>query len=143
MSMMIELTEQPLDLESMIAAVRSDACGAVVTFLGVVRETSDDARPVTGLTYQAYPEMALQEMRAIASEASSLFGEAQVAVAHRIGVLALGEASVAVAVAAPHRAVAFDACEFVIDELKRRVQIWKQEHYVEGPPTWRVNATET
>ncbi len=139
---MVELGEAPLDLERLVAAVRSDAHGAVVTFTGVVRELSDDARPVTGLTYEAYPDMALAEMKAIAAEASSLFGEARVALAHRLGALALGEASVAIAVAAAHRGVAFDACEYVIDELKRRVQIWKQEHYREGAPAWRVNAEQ-
>ncbi len=138
----IELSQAPLELERLIRAVRDDACGAVVTFLGVVREISDDARPVTGLTYQAHPEMALREMRAIAGEAATRFGDARIALVHRIGALSLGEPSVAIAVAAPHRALAFDACEFVIDELKRRVPIWKQEHYVEGAPAWRVNATE-
>jgi len=139
---MVELSERPLELEPLIAAVRSDACGAIVTFLGVVREISDDERPVSGLTYEAYPEMALLEMRSIVAEASVKFGEAFVALAHRVGVLALGEASVAIAVAAPHRGVAFDACEYVIDELKRRVAIWKQEHYLEGAPVWRVNARD-
>ena len=139
---MVELGAEPLDLERLIRAVRSDACGAVVAFLGVVREVSDESRPVTGLTYEAHPEMALREMRAIAEEAATRFGEARVALAHRTGALNLGEASVAIAVAAPHRAVAFDACEFVIDELKRRVPIWKQEHYVEGVPAWRVNAAD-
>jgi molybdopterin synthase catalytic subunit len=139
---MVELSERPLELAPLIAAVRSDACGAVVTFLGVVREVSDDDRPVSGLTYEAYPEMAVLEMRAIVSEASRKFGEASVALVHRVGALELGEASVAIAVAAPHRGVAFDACEYVIDELKRRVPIWKQEHYLEGAPSWRVNALE-
>jgi molybdopterin synthase catalytic subunit len=139
---MVELSERPLELAPLIAAVRSDACGAVVTFLGVVREVSDDDRPVSGLTYEAYPEMAVLEMRAIVSEASRTFGEASVALVHRVGALELGEASVAIAVAAPHRGVAFDACEYVIDELKRRVPIWKQEHYLEGAPSWRVNALE-
>jgi molybdopterin synthase catalytic subunit len=139
---MVELTERPLELEPLIAAVRSDSCGAVVAFLGVVRDISDDARPVSGLTYEAYPEMALLEMRAIVAEASAKFGEASVALVHRVGALELGEASVAIVVAAPHRGVAFDACEYVIDELKRRVAIWKQEHYLEGAPTWRVNTLE-
>ena len=136
---MVELTERPLELEPLIAAVRSDSCGAVVAFLGVVRDISDDARPVSGLTY---PEMALLEMRAIVAEASAKFGEVSVALVHRVGALELGEASVAIAVAAPHRGVAFDACEYVIDELKRRVAIWKQEHYLEGAATWRVNTLE-
>ncbi|HMD02588.1 MAG TPA: molybdenum cofactor biosynthesis protein MoaE [Candidatus Baltobacteraceae bacterium] len=136
---MIELSEAPLELDALVAAVRTDACGAVVTFLGVVRESSEDARPVAGLSYEAYADMALPEMRAIADEASRTFGGARVAIVHRTGRLALGEASVAVAVAAPHRAVAFDACEFAIDELKRRVPIWKKEHYRDGAAGWREN----
>ncbi len=139
---MVELGPQPLDLERLIGVVRDDGCGAVVTFLGVVRRVSDDERPVTGLTYEAHAEMALQEMRAIAAEAVTRFGDVRVALAHRTGALQLGEASVAIAVAAAHRAVAFDACEFAIDELKRRVPIWKQEHYLDGAPAWRVNPTE-
>jgi len=135
-----EITREPLDLEPLIEAVRSDACGAIVAFLGVVRELGDGDQPVDGLSYEAYPEMALPEMRAIGAEASRKFGEARVAIVHRIGDLRLGEASVAVAVAAPHRGVAFDACEYAMDELKARVSIWKKEHFRSGEARWRPNA---
>ena len=135
-----DIVASPIELERLIAAVRTDACGAVVAFLGVVREFADDDRAVDGLSYEAYPEMALPELQAIAAEASQRFGEARVAVVHRTGALALGDASVAVAVASKHRAVAFDACEYVIDELKRRVPIWKKEHYRDGEASWRANA---
>jgi adenylyltransferase/sulfurtransferase len=128
-----------LDVAALIAAVRDRGAGGLVTFVGYVRETSDDDRAVTGLSYEAHRELALAEMRAIGAEASTRFGPARVAMAHRIGELAIGEAAVAIAVAAAHRGVAFDACEFAIDELKRRVPIWKKEHYVAGDSVWREN----
>jgi molybdopterin synthase catalytic subunit len=137
-----DITREPLSLEALVAAVRADVCGAVVTFVGVVRELSDDDRAVDGLSYEAYPAMALPEMRAIGDEAQLRWPGARVAIAHRVGALRIGEASVAIAVAAPHRAAAFDACEYAIDELKRRVPIWKKEHYVDGDARWRENALE-
>jgi len=133
------LTAEPLAIEPLIEAVRSDAAGGLVTFVGYVRATSDDDRPVTGLTYEAHEELALAELRRIGSEASTRFGRARVAIAHRLGSLGLGEAAVAIAVASAHRAAAFDACEYAIDELKRRVPIWKKEHYRDGVPLWREN----
>jgi len=136
-----EITREPLDLEPLIEAVRTDVCGAIVAFLGVVRVLGDGDQPVDGLSYEAYPAMALPEMRAIGAEASQKFGEARIAIVHRIGDLGLGEASVAVAVAAAHRGVAFDACEYAIDELKARVPIWKKEHFLSGEARWRPNAT--
>jgi molybdopterin synthase catalytic subunit len=138
--MLYELTESPLDLEALIAAVKTHGSGGLVTFVGYVRETSDDGRAVTGLSYEAHRELALAEMRAIGAEASTRFGPVRVAIAHRIGALALGEAAVAIAVAAAHRSAAFDAAEYAIDELKRRVPIWKKEHYREGEARWRENA---
>jgi molybdopterin synthase catalytic subunit len=133
------ITGDPIDLGALIERVRSDACGAVVTFIGVVRAVSDDGRPVEGLTYEAYPALALPEMRAIGAEASQRFGGVRVAIVHRVGALALGEVSVAIVVAAAHRGVAFDACEHAIDELKRRLPVWKKEHYVGGGARWRDN----
>ena len=112
--------------------MRSDACGAVVTFLGVVRDHAPGGRRVTALEYEIYEDPALSEMAAIAREARERFGECNVAVDQRVGRLAVGEISVAIAVAAPHRAAAFDACEYVIDELKKRVPIWKKELYADG-----------
>jgi molybdopterin synthase catalytic subunit len=136
-----EITREPLDPQNLVDAVRSDECGAIVTFLGVVRVMGGGDRPVDGLAYEAYPAMALPEMRAIGAEASTRFGEARVAIAHRVGDLGLGEVSVAIAVASKHRAVAFDACEYVIDELKQRVPIWKKENYRDGEARWRPNAS--
>lgn len=136
---MIAVIDTPIVLDALVAAVRTDACGAVVTFLGVVRSTSaGDARPVDGLTYEAYPAMALAEMHAIAGEAQTRF-DAAIAIVHRTGALVLGEASVGIAAASAHRGVAFDACEYVIDQLKLRVPVWKKEHYVDGDAAWRAN----
>ena len=134
------IVDIPIVLEALVDRVRTDACGAIVTFLGVVRETSDDERAVDGLSYEVYPQMALPEMEAIARETRERFGPCEIAIVHRIGALALGEASVAIAVAAPHRALAFDGCEYAIDELKSRVPIWKKEHYRDGEATWRAKA---
>jgi len=104
-----------------------------------VRATSaGDERPVDGLMYEAYPAMALAEMQTIAHEARTQF-DVDVAIVHRTGALALGEASVGIAAASAHRGVAFDACEFVIDQLKLRVPVWKKEHYLDGDATWRAN----
>ena len=135
-----EIVDVPIVIEALIERVRTDACGAIVTFIGVVRETSDDERAVDGLSYEVYPQMALPEMELIARETRERFGPCEVAIVHRVGALVLGEASVAIAVAAPHRALAFDACEYAIDELKTRVSIWKKEHYRDGEATWRSNA---
>ena len=136
---MIAVVDTPIVLDALVDAVRTDACGAVVTFLGIVRATSaGDERPVDGLTYEAYPAMALAEMQAIANEAGRKFSTA-IAIVHRTGVLHLGEASVGIAAASAHRGVSFDACEYVIDQLKLRVPVWKKEHYIDGDAAWRAN----
>lgn len=138
--MLYDIVEHALDLEALIRAVRTDGMGGLVTFVGYVRERSDDDRPVDGLSYEAHRELALAALREIGAEASTRFGHARVAIVHRIGDLGLGEAAVAIAVASAHRAAAFDACEYAIDELKRRAPIWKKERYVDGGATWRENA---
>jgi len=136
---MFAVVRDPIDVGSIARAVRTDACGAVITFAGVVREMSDDHRPVSGLSYEAHESMAAAEFEAIAQEARRRFGPCEIAVAHRVGDLRVGEVSVTVAVGAPHRAAAFDACEFTIDELKRRAPIGKKEHYAHGGSEWRAN----
>lgn len=137
---MIAIVTEPIDIAALIAAVRTDACGAVATFLGVVREfTPGEARPVERIRYEAYPAMALPEMETIAAETRANFGPLEIAIVHRTGDLALGEASVAIAVATPHRGAAFDACEYAIDQLKARVAVWKQERYPDGEAHWRAN----
>lgn len=138
--MMFAVAREPIDVGALTAGVRTDRCGAVVTFIGVVRERSDDNREVSGLSYEAHAEMAIDEMEQIALEARRRFGECRIAIAHRVGELSIGEVSVAIAVACAHRAQAFDACEYAIDELKSRAPIWKNERYRDGHTEWKANS---
>lgn len=133
------LVDAPLDVAALIAEVSDASCGATSVFLGCVREVND-GRAVTGIEYSAYRGMAEREMAAIAAEAQARFGVSRLVVEHRLGQLALGDVSVAIVAAHPHRAPALDATRFVIEELKRRVPVWKLEHYVDGTREW-VNAT--
>jgi molybdopterin synthase catalytic subunit len=137
---MFRIQKQPIDARELEASVRSDACGGIVTFLGVVRERANDGRDVHGLEYEAHEDMALAEFEKIAGEVRERFAEARVGIVHRIGALEIGEIAVAVCAAAPHRGVAFDACEYTIDELKARVPIWKKERYTDGSGEWVANA---
>jgi molybdopterin synthase catalytic subunit len=138
---MLEITAAPIELDTLVRAVRTDACGAVVAFAGVVRETSpDDPRPVRRITYEAYPALALRQLGEIADATRAAFGPLEIAIVHRVGELRLGETSIAIAVAAPHRARAFDGCEHAIDEIKARLAVWKQEIFADGEREWRANA---
>lgn len=137
---MFRISAEPIDAAALERAVRTDACGGIATFSGVVRERSDDGRPVTGLSYEAHEAMALAEFERIANEARERFGDCEIAVAHRIGDLRIGDVAVVVVAASPHRGTAFDACEYVIDELKARAPIWKKEHYADGGESvWKQN----
>jgi molybdopterin synthase catalytic subunit len=137
---MFEITSNAIDVAALERSVSTDACGGVVTFAGIVRERSDDNRPVTGLFYEAHEAMAITEFARIADEARERFGACEIAVVHRVGDLRIGEVAVAVVVASAHRGTAFHACEYVIDELKRRAPIWKKEHYADGgDSTWKSN----
>jgi molybdopterin synthase catalytic subunit len=129
------ITDAPLDAARLLAEVARSANGATVAFVGTVREVND-GRPVTGIDYSAYRAMAERELAAIVREAAERFGTPDVVAEHRLGTLGLGEASVVVAAAHPHRAPAFDACRHVIEEIKRRVPVWKREHYADGTREW-------
>jgi molybdopterin synthase catalytic subunit len=129
------IVERPLDIAALVAEVADAACGATVVFVGTVRDMND-GRSVTGIEYTAYAEMAERELGAIAEEVARRFAPLRVAVEHRIGELDIGDASVAIAVAHAHRAPAIDGMRYVIEELKRRVPIWKREHYVDGAREW-------
>jgi len=120
---------------ALITEVQSTELGAISLFLGTVRDTND-GRSVAGIDYSAYTAMAESELDAILAEAQDRFGVTALVVEHRIGVLALGAASVAIVAAHPHRAPALDCTRFVIDEIKKRVPIWKLEHYVDGTREW-------
>jgi molybdopterin synthase catalytic subunit len=137
---LIALRAEPLDVEALAAQIAGPAHGAVVTFLGTTRATSpDDPRPVAALEYEAYADLALREMETIAAETRARFGPLEIALVHRTGRVGLGEPSVAVVVAAPHRAAAFDACRYAIDALKSRVAVWKREIYADGGAAWVAN----
>ena len=125
----------PLDPARLLAEVAAHRHGATVLFVGTVREVND-GRAVTGIEYRAYEAMAARELQAIAQEACALDELLDVVVEHRLGTLDLGEASVVVAVAHPHRGPAFDAARRIVEQLKQRVPIWKLEHYVDGTREW-------
>jgi molybdopterin synthase catalytic subunit len=131
------IVREPIELRSLESIVRTGD-GGVVTFLGIVRGDDDDGRPVKALSYEAFEPMALTEFDAIAGEARDRFGDVRIAIVHRIGRLAVGEVSVAVLASAAHRAAAFDACRYAIDELKHRAPIWKKEHYTDGAAEWKA-----
>jgi molybdopterin synthase catalytic subunit len=130
-----QITRSPIDPADLLGRVRADEDGAVVLFLGVVRD-HNDGRPVTGLSYDAYDAMATKVLDAIAAEAAERLGTPRVAVVHRVGELAIGEVSVAIATASPHRGESFDAARYVIEEIKKRLPVWKQEHYAQGGSEW-------
>lgn len=130
-----QLTDEPLDLAAIVAEVAGPDCGAVVTFVGTVRE-SHARRPVARLNYSAYRPMAERRLAALAAELEERHG-ARVAVVHRLGTLDPGEASVVIATAAPHRDAAYAANRECLERLKREVPVWKREHYADGSARWR------
>jgi molybdopterin synthase catalytic subunit len=136
----VALTSLPLPVEVANAWVTTPGSGAVVSFLGVVRDQSDGRVGVHGLTYEAYEEEATRRLAAIAGELRRRWPDVErVALLHRVGDLTLSEPSVAVVVSAPHRAEAFEAARFGIDTLKETVPIWKREHW-DGGSEWSVRA---
>jgi molybdopterin synthase catalytic subunit len=132
---MIRLTHDVIDYHALTESVRSNQAGAVILFLGTVREMTDD-RQTVALDYEGYPQMAEAQMTAIENEARLRWPIEQVAIIHRLGHLELGDISVAVAVSCPHRHQAFDAGRYLIDELKVRVPIWKKENWIDGTTEW-------
>lgn len=124
-----------IDPAEVLGRVRADEDGAALLFLGVVRDHAD-GRPVSGMRYDAYVEMAEPVLAEIAREAAERLGTDRVAVVHRVGELDIGEVSVAIAVSSPHRAEAFDASRYVIEEIKKRLPVWKKEHYTDGTAEW-------
>ena len=127
----VRLQDEPIRPEELLSAVRRDGDGAVALFTGTVRDRSH-GRAVVRLVYHAYSEMALKEISDLRARALERFEISDAAIVHRLGPLEIGEISVAVAVASPHRAAAFDACRFVMDTLKRTVPIWKKEIFEDG-----------
>ena len=128
-SMSVRLGREPIDLAALQVAGSGD--GALCLFVGVVRD-HNEGRPVLRLEYEAYEEMALPLMERIAADCRERWRVSDVRIVHRLGPLAIGEASVAVGVASPHRREAFEACRYAIDTLKATVPIWKKEFYADG-----------
>ena len=131
MSAGFSFTRESIDLRPLVEAVRTDADGAVATFLGTVRNEGHGKR-VVRLEYESYEPMARAEMERVFSETRERFRIGEFRVVHRLGVVPLGEASIAIAVAAAHREDAFAACKHLIDRIKKSVPIWKKEVYEDG-----------
>ncbi len=134
------LTREPLDVAAAVARVTCEAAGGIGVFLGTTRAetaSSPDARgPLMALDYHAYEEMAVTQIKKLAGQAFARWPVLRAAIWHRLGEVRVGEASVVIAVSCPHRGEAFEACEFLIDELKKSAPIWKREVY-EGGSRWQ------
>jgi molybdopterin synthase catalytic subunit len=133
--MRVAIVTAPIDPGALVTEVTTAGTGATTLFLGTVRDVNE-GRAVSGIEYAAYTTMAEEELDRIAHEAALRWVGVRIAIAHRTGTLALTEVSVAIAVAHARRAPALDAQRFIIEELKRRVPIWKREHYLDGDREW-------
>lgn len=139
--MFVDVTADPIQLDDLRARVGDPGDGAVLLFLGTVRD-HNDGRPVERLHYDAFRDMAVRELRAIAEAAAARAGSDRIAIVHRTGTLEIGDVSLAVAVSSPHRAEAFDAARWIVEEIKRRVPVWKNEHYADGRNEWLAGDSE-
>jgi molybdopterin synthase catalytic subunit len=132
---MTHLTRTPIVLDSLLAEVSAPERGGTCVFLGTVRNgPAEDG--VTAIEYSAYEDMVEAEFGRLVADARGRWPEARIAVRHRLGTIPAGEASIAIAAAAPHRAQAFEACRFVIEEVKRRIPVWKKELRADGSEVW-------
>jgi molybdopterin synthase catalytic subunit len=131
----VGIVEGPIDPAEVLARVGAASDGAILLFLGTVRDHAD-GRSVGGMHYEAYQAMAEEVLGAIAREAADRLGTDRVAVIHRVGELEIGDVSVAIAVSSAHRAEAYDASRYVIEEIKRRLPVWKHERYIGGDAGW-------
>jgi len=136
------LTDHPIDVAALTAEVADPGCGGTVIFLGTVRRSPEDGE-VEGIEYSAYPEMADAEFDRILAETTARWPMARVALRHRTGWVQTGEASIAVAVASPHRAEAYAASRHVMEETKRRAPIWKKERLGTGDSRWVSHTMES
>ena len=129
------IVDRQIDLNALLSEVARNSNGAAIFFVGTVRDVNN-GRSITGMDYSAYTSMAERELGDIVGEAVARFETDDIVVEHRVGTLALGDASVAIAVAHPHGGPAYDASRYVIEQLKQRVPIWKLEHYTDGTREW-------
>ena len=130
-----EVVSRVIDPGAVLEQVGGPEDGAVLLFLGTVRNHAE-GESVGGMTYEAYESMAAPVLAQIANEAAERLGTDRLTVVHRVGELAIGEVSVAIAVSSPHRAQAYDASRYVIEEIKKRLPVWKREHYTSGRSEW-------
>jgi MoaE-MoaD fusion protein len=137
---LVGLSDATIDVGWLERELADLAHGALVTFVGRARETADDGRAVIELEYEAYPEMAEAVLEQITREVADRWPPAAVAVVHRVGLVPLGEAAVAIVTAAPHRAEAYDANRYVIEAIKDRLPIWKRERFADGSEWKRPGA---
>ena len=128
---MVEIVDQAIDIQSILASVRDPSAGGIDLFIGATRDNSR-GKKVLYLEYETYLPMAMQLMNRIVMELGEKWDVCKVVMVHRIGKVEVSEASVVVAVSAAHRKEAFEACRFAIDALKKDVPIWKKEHFVDG-----------
>jgi molybdopterin synthase catalytic subunit len=134
---LIQIHPTPLAVTGAIEFVTDPRAGGIDVFLGTTRdEASPDGRTLIALDYEAYEQMALEQMRKLAARAREKWPIVKLAMLHRVGRVAVGEPSVIIAVSTPHRAQAFESCRFLIDELKRDIAIWKKEVWSDGTGTW-------
>src|SRR2546426_8074798 len=131
---MFRVTHEPLNLQELVTFVTEPEAGAIVTFIGTTRN-NNEGRRVIALDYDAYPEMAEKELARIGEQAKKKWKVQRIAIVHRIGPVQITEPSVVIAVSAAHRADAFEACRFAIEEIKKTVPIWKKEVF-EGGEVW-------
>jgi len=131
----VSVGRDPLDPGRVLSHVGDPGDGAVVLFLGTVRN-QNGGRPVEAILYEGYEPMAEGLLRTLATEALGTFGVTRAAVEHRLGTLEVGEVSVAVAISSPHRAEAFEAARWLMDQLKQRIPVWKKEHFADGHSAW-------
>ena len=136
---LFRVSDAPLQVDDVIAIVAAPSCGAVATFIGNVRD-SNAGRRVHWLDYEAYAPLAIRSFERIAEEARGRWPETRVAIHHRTGRVAIGEASIVIAAASPHRADAFAAARYAIERVKQIAPIWKHEHF-EGGEVWIEGAT--
>lgn len=129
------LVTRPIDVTALIAEVTNHSCGAISIFLGAVRNVHG-GKAVTGIEYKAYEGMAVRVMEATLVQVHDRFGTDHIVVEHRLGWLGLGEVSIAIVAAHPHRQGAMDATRYAIEEIKKTVPIWKLEHYADGTREW-------
>lgn len=134
------VTDEPIDPAAVLAGAAGPGDGAALLFVGMVRDRND-GRDVGHLEYRAYAEMAERVLEEIVREAETRWEVGEATVVHRVGRLEIGETAVAIVVAAPHRGEAYEASRYIIEELKKRVPIWKREGYVEGESEWLPGST--